>query len=162
MNKLTLGVGLAVLMVVSTSAVVFAAGANVTSGALGQRASDASSFGVAVCNNGTADQTASVPFSATANGVTVSGQSGSPITAGACTYTYLPYASFNMIGGSTYSVQVGIAGADTQTYSVTVPGSVLGASTVNGAVDQNRINLMATEIQLLRQLIALIQMKLGF
>ena len=64
-----------------------------------------------------------------------------------------------MIGGGTYTVQVAISGGDTKSYSVTVPGSVLGAST--GPIDQNRIDLMATEVQLLRQLISLLQIKLG-
>jgi len=158
-------------MVVSVSAVAFAAGANLTGGSIGQRASDASSFGFAVCNNGAAAQTVSVPVTVTANGVTVSSQSNPSIAAGACSYTYLPYASFTMTGGKSYTVQVAIDGAAAQSYSVTVPGSVLGASTVNptvtgpvgqvGPVDQNRINLMATEVQVMKQLISLLKAKLG-
>ena len=159
MNKLTVGLGLAVLTVVSVSAVAFAAGANLAGGSIGQQASNSSSFGFAVCNNGTSAQDAAVPVTVTANGVSVQSQSNPSIAAGACSYTYIPYASFNMIGGTTYTVQVAISGGDTESYSVTVPGSVLGAST--GPVDQNRIMLMATEVQLLHQLIALLQAKLG-
>ncbi len=165
MNKLTVGFGLAVITVVSLSAAAFAAGANLTSGSVGQRASDTSSFGVAVCNNGTATQAVSVPVTITANGATVSSQSNPSIAAGACSYTYLPYASFSMGGGKSYIVQVAVNGADAQSYSVDVPGAVLGASAVNltaaGPVDQNRINLMATEVQVMKQLISLLKLKLG-
>jgi len=165
MNKFTIGFGVAVITVVSVSTIAFAAGANLTGGSIGQRANDASSFGFAVCNSGAAAQTASVPVTVTANGVTVSSQSSPSITAGACVYTYLPYASFNMIGGKSYMVQVAITGASAQSYSVKVPGSVLGASTVNpavaGPVDQNRINLMATEVQVMKQLISILKTNLG-
>jgi hypothetical protein len=70
-----------------------------------------------------------------------------------------------MIGGQTYTVQVAVNGT-VASYSVTVPGAVLGASTgptvtVAGPVDQSRIDLMASEVQLMQQLISILQGKLG-
>ncbi len=165
MNKLIVGFSFAVITVVSVSAIAFAAGAVIVNGSLGQRANDASSFGFSVCNNGTAAQTTAASVVVTANGVSVPSQSGSTIAPGTCSYTYLPYSTFNMIGGKSYAVKVAVSGGDTQTYAITVPGSVLGASIVNtsvaGPIDQNRINLMATEVQVMKQLISILKAKLG-
>jgi hypothetical protein len=157
MKKLTLGFAVAVLAFgVST---VFAANTNLSNGGLGQRAGDNANFGVAVCNNAAADLTASVPVVITANGVSVTVQSPASIGANTCAYIYVPYNSFNMIGGTSYTVNVVIDGGNSASYTATMPGSVLGASTTGAS--QARINLMALEIQLLNTVISKLELLLG-
>ena len=56
-------------------------------------------------------------------------------------------------------VQVSIGGANAKSYRVTVPGLVLGASI--GPVGQDRITLMSTELQAIKQLISVIKGELG-
>ena len=157
MNKLTIGVAVTLVFAASTA---FASTINLTNGGLGQRSNDPTSFGFAVCNNATADLTAAVPTLVAANGVSLTVQSPAPIAAGACDYAYVPYSSFNMESGSSYSVAVSINGGAASNYSVTVPGgSVLGASAVSP--DQARQNLMASEIILLQEVISKLQSLLG-
>ena len=160
MKKIVMIMGLTAVALLIACAPVFAA-ASVTAGSIGQRANDASTFGIAVCNTGDAAQTASVPVAVTANGTTISAQSASPIAAGTCAYTYLSYASFAMVGGHAYPAQVSVNSGAPSAYTINVPGSVLGASAVISTPDQARANLMATEIVLLKQLIVLLQKKLG-
>ncbi|HVM76758.1 MAG TPA: hypothetical protein VMU07_01240 [Candidatus Paceibacterota bacterium] len=152
MKNITMGVVVAVAAVIVMVAPAMAA-ANLTSGSIGQRASDASTFGIAVCNNGATAQNSSVPVSITANGTAVSISSAAPIKPGACSYSYVSYASFHMIGGRTYSVQVSVNGGALQAYTVTMPGSVLGASTSGSSDDALRAQLLS----LLQQLLALLQ-----
>ncbi len=164
MRNLTISLGLIAVIGALVAAPAFAA-SNVVLGGVGQRATDGSTFGFSVCNNGASAVTAPVPVTVVANGETTNTQSASSIASGACAYTYLPYSSFGMIGGHSYSVQISLNGGAPVSYTVTMPGAVLGASTVNlavaGPVDQNRINLMANEVVLMHQLISLLQNKLG-
>lgn len=157
MNKTIAGVAALFALTASTA---FASAPTLVNGGFGQRTTDESTFGFAICNQGTEDLTAPTPVSVAANGVTVSAQSASPIAAGACGYTYLSYDQFNMIGGHTYSIQVDVAG-NTQTYTATVPGAVLGASISNVPESQTQLALMSTEIQLIEKLISLVRTALG-
>lgn len=145
---------------VLVASVAFASGATLVNGSVGQRSNDNTTFGVSVCNNGSAVSGGSVPISVTANGVTTIGQSANAINPGDCDYTYFPYATFSMQNGQTYTVQISVNGAADSSYSVTVPGGVvLGASIT--APSQNQINLLATEYRVMQQLITLLQKALG-
>ena len=108
----------------------FAAGTILSNGGLGQVAGNTQSFGVAVCNGGTATVAQSVPISVTSNGQSASVPSNAPIAPGVCTYSYVNYNALNMSAGGTYSVNVTIDPSHTvisntnnqANYSVTVPG----------------------------------------
>ena len=65
-----------------------------------------------------------------------------------------------MIGGHTYSVSVTVSN-DTQKYSATVPGAVLGASTSNVPAGTDQLSLMSMQVQLLQKLIGLVKQALG-
>ncbi|HVN26033.1 MAG TPA: hypothetical protein VMT99_00050 [Candidatus Paceibacterota bacterium] len=156
MNKTaTVASVLAACSLVASAAVLpaFAAGNALTVNSIGQRSDDLSTFGFSVCNADWQTQTSAVPVTVEANGVSVVSQSAAPIEPGACAYTYLPYSQFGMVGGRTYGVQISLAGAGTQSYSVTVPGEVLGASTAS----PTQLALMEQELALLEQLLALLQ-----
>ena len=103
-------------------ATTFAA-STLVNGGLGQSAVDQSNFGLAVCNHGKTALTDPASLTVTANGQTVNAQSAAPISAGACAYTNVSYAEFNMQAGQTYDVSVSINGGASSSYSVTMPGS---------------------------------------
>src|SRR5258708_5146879 len=107
-----LSIGFAVIALVMGASTAFAANTNLSNGGLGQRAGDNTNFGVAVCNNASTDLTASVPVTITANGIPMTVQSAAPISANTCAYTYVPYSSFNMVGGVPYAVSVVIDGGN--------------------------------------------------
>lgn len=164
MKKLTFS-AVAVAVFALGASTVFAANMTLTSGGLGHQGGDVLTFGFAVCNGGATALTTSVPVTVSANGVVVNTESPAPIAPGACEYAYLPYASFNMTGGETYSVNVTVDPNKTvisntnnqSSYTLAVPetGAVLGASSVN------RINLLANEIQLVQSVISKIESILG-
>jgi len=134
-----------------------ASGASLANGGFGQRSTDPSSFGFAVCNKDTAAFSGSVPVSVVANGVTQNISVAESLTAGACAYSYLPYATFNMTAGNTYSITVTVNGQDQATYaSILVPsaGKVLGASTMSAAQRAYLLNELANAEALLKVLLA--------
>ena len=156
------GMGLLVMV-----APAFAASAIVLRHAgIGQRAGDTTSFGVAICNNGTQAVSGVVPFRVSANGKTVNATVNGALAAGGCQYTYLTYSSFNMTVGVSYSVSVAIDPNHTvttnvdapATYMLSVPGSagkVLGAST---SIPSDQSSQMLTQLAsmeaMLQQLLA--------
>jgi hypothetical protein len=124
-QKITLGFSLVFLATAVTS---FAAGITLTNGGLGQVANNPLSFGVAVCNGGTATVTQSVPIDISVNGAATTVSSPSPLAAGACGYSYVDYSQLNMAGGQNYEVTVTIDPGHTvmsannqASYSITVP-----------------------------------------
>ena len=161
--KIIMRSGIVALAFVFLTPMAFAATSGVSFGSLGERTSDMATFGIGVCNNGSAAITSAVPFTIVANGVSVAGLSGSPILPGSCDYIYFAYDAFNMIGGTEYTVTASSPGLTSASYTVQVPGAVLGASIVapGAPVSQNRIQLMANEVALVQQLIALIQTALA-
>lgn len=126
-----------------------ATGVTLVNSGLGQRASDTANFGLAVCNVGTQDATQATPVVVTANGQTVT-LSSPALKVGACGYVYTSYASLGMTAGSTYSVSVVIdpnqngGASNSATYSVTVPGKVLGASTMSASTRQQMLAQLAS------------------
>ena len=144
---MVIAVGLSTVLAIAMSA--NAAGITLTNGGFGQRSGDVGSFGFAVCDSGSVLFSGGVPISVTANGVPDVVSFTSPLAASSCGYTYLPYASFNMVPGNTYSISVTIdpqhsliTNINNQaTYaSVMVPsasrGQVLGARTMSDAEHQ--------------------------
>ncbi len=170
-NKLTFA-GAAAGMAVGVGLLIAAAPAFAATAILlqhagvGQKARDSASFGVAICNNGTQSVPGATPFTATVNGATVSANVAGTLIAGACKYTYLPYGSFGMTAGNTYTVVVSIdpshtiANATTDapaTYSVTVPGAgkVLGANTsMSSAERTSLLAQLASMVAVLQELLA--------
>lgn len=162
-NKLILS-GLVVgLLAAALPALAAVPGVQLSHGGFGQKAGDATAFGVAICNNGI-QTVPSVPFAVTANGRTVSAAVQGPLSAG-CKYAYLAYSSFAMAGGATYPVTVAIdpnhilanATVDAPaTYTITVPGAgqVLGASTMSAAERQSLLAQLAQMTAILQGLLA--------
>src|ERR1700676_3570056 len=101
---IVLGLSIMLGTTMSTNAAAIA----LTNGGFGQRRGDVGSFGFAVCDNGSVPFSGSVPISVTANGVTEVVSFTTPLTPSSCSYVYLPYASFNMVPGNTYSISVTI------------------------------------------------------
>lgn len=122
---------------IAIAGTVFAATAAITAGSVGQRAGDPTTFGVSVCNGGSGAFSQVLPMSVTANGETVSANSSSPIPAGGCAYTYLPYASFSMAAGQSYTITVAIdpnatvlsSAPSAVTYNITEPNATTAANT---------------------------------
>lgn len=164
-QKLAVGAVVAVIGFMGLAGVSFAAsGVVLTNAGLGQKTGDSAHFGVAICNEGGVSLATPAPLSLTANNVTVTAASISPLAAGACGYTYFSYASFGMSAGQTYSVQVAIDPAGTLgasvevpvSYKVTVPpgGQVLGVSTVGETQAQQLLAQLASMVTILEALAA--------
>lgn len=113
----------AVITFTLVPAFALAAGNALVNGGLGQSAGNVSNFGLAVCNHGTTKILQPATLTVTVNGQIANISSPSPVSAGACAYTYIPYAQFNMEAGISYDVTVALDGGNPSTYSVTVPGT---------------------------------------
>jgi hypothetical protein len=159
---------LLVLIGVAVATSASAASVTLTNGGFGQRNNDANSFGFAVCNGSATSFSGRVPVVVTANGITQTVSFTSSLAPSACSYTYLSYATFNMVSGKTYSISVTI---DPQhslvtntnnraTYaSIMVPslssgGQVLGASTMSNAERQFLLGELSTAVAALNALLA--------
>ena len=121
-----------------------------------------SSFGYSVCDRGTAPFSGSVPVLISANGVSQTVSFSSPLAAGACGTSYLPYATFNMNAGKSYTIKATIDPAfsvvsntdnlvsyGTIAVPATAGGQVLGATTISASEVNFLLNeLMAAETEL--------------
>lgn len=132
MNTKVLTLSALALAAAVIPAMSFAAGMTLVNGGLGEVASQPSSFGVSICNQGATALTTPVPVLVTSNGESATVNSMAPIAPGACAYSYLAYGQLGMTAGNTYSVIVTIdpndtvianTTAQTASYSVTVPGT---------------------------------------
>jgi hypothetical protein len=169
-NIIMVGIGFFAVFGMALSA--SAAGVILTNGGFGQRSGETAHFGFAVCNGGTVAFSGNVPVTVSANNITQTITVASSIPVASCTYSYLPYATFNMVPGYTYSVSVTIdpqhsviTNTDNQiTYApIIVPstsnGQVLGASTsaTTETVQAHIAELQAQLIVLLQKLVTILQ-----
>lgn len=149
-NRLILA-GAAAVIAVSVLPAFAASGVVLSNGGIGQRVSDPSNFGIAICNKGSKSLAQAVPLWITANGKSATINSAAPIAAGSCGYSYASYASLSLAAGNTYTVSViidpdkSVVGAGTNTqanYTITVPG-VAASPTANATDPNSRAALMA-------------------
>jgi hypothetical protein len=164
-NKLTYAGIAAMGFLVAAAPALAASVVALGNAGVGQKVGDATSFGVAICNNGTQAVAGTVPFTISANGRVVNAMVAAPLAAGACKYTYFTYGSFGMTAASSYSVNIAIDPNQTvttnvdapATYMLTVPGSVgqvLGASTTSDDQRSQLLAQLASMVAILEGLLA--------